>query len=238
MTTDKQIVKTMTGEVFLPIRLYYKLHRKSGLQARFSNIRCMDYDRPGDRWTWLYHREARNLKFSVPYSSIPPDRQPIILGSFYSRVDDQMYLDVGSVERAIKAIEFFDKRIKRVVAEVEYVAIYNKVCSSAEDHPGSCFDELFSNVHTDDIDLMAEERLADARKSIEEGRADEMINARNFELVEAFPAHYYEDGIGHVQALLNARQAVAVARWSGQPDYCLADFIKDIAERMGLIAMD
>jgi hypothetical protein len=238
MTTDKQIIRTMTGEVFLPIRLYYRLHKKSGLQARFSNIRCMNYDRSGDRWVWLYDRETKNLKFSVPYSSIPPDRQPIILGSFYSRVDDQMYLDVGSVERAIKAIEFFDKRIKRVVAEVEYVAIYNKVCSSADEHPGYCFDRLFSDVRTDDIYLMVEEKLAEARKSIEEGRSDEMMNARNFELVETFPAHYYEDGISHIQASLNARQAVAIARWSGQLDYCLADLIKDVTKRMSPRAMN
>src|SRR3954453_14847451 len=121
MITDRQIIKTMTGEIFLPTRLYYKLHSKSDLQARFSNLRCMNYDRAGDRWVWLYDGEAKNLKLSVPYSSIPPDKRPIILGLFYSRVGDQMYLDVGSVERAIKAIEFFDKRIKRVVAEVEYV---------------------------------------------------------------------------------------------------------------------
>jgi hypothetical protein len=236
MTTDKQIVKTMTGEIFLPIRLYYKLHRKSGLQARFSNLRCMDYDRSGDRWTWLYDREAKNLKFSVPYSSIPPDKQPIILGSFYSRVDDQMYLDVGSVERAIKAIEFFDKRIKRVVAEVEYVTIHNKVCSTMDEHPGYCFDKLFSDVHTDDIDLAVEAKLADARKSIEEGRVGEMMDAKNFELVEAFPAHYYEDGISHVEASLKARQTVAVARWSGQVDYCLTHLIKDVTKRMSLSA--
>jgi len=143
MTTDNQIIKTMTGEIFLPIRLYYNIHKKSGLQARFSNLRCMNYDRAGDRWVWLYDGETKNLKFSVPYSSIPPDKRPIILGSFYSRADDQMCLDVGSVERAIKAIEFFDKRIKRAVAEIEYVAIYNKVCSSMDEHPGYCFDKLW-----------------------------------------------------------------------------------------------
>jgi hypothetical protein len=236
MTTDKQIIKTMTGEIFLPIRLYYKLHSKSGLQARFSNLRCMNYDRAGDRWVWLYDGEAKNLKLSVPYSSIPPDKRPIILGSFYSRVDDQMYLDVGSVERAIKAIEFFDKRIKRVVAEVEYVTIYNKVCSTMDEHPGYCFDKLFSDVHTADIDLAVEAKLADAMKSIEEGRVGEMMDAKNFELVEAFPAHYYEDGIGHVEASLKARQTVAVARWSGQADYCLTHLIKDVTKRMSLSA--
>ncbi len=238
MVTDRQIIKTMTGEIFLPTRLYYKLHSKSGLQARFSNLSCMTYDRAGDRWVWLYDGEAKNLKLSVPYSSIPPDKRPIILGSFYSRVDDQMYLDVGSVERAIKAIEFFDKRIKRAVAEVEYVAIYNRVCSTTDEHPGYCFDKIFSNVHTDDIDLAVEAKLADARRFIEEGRVGEMMNAKNFELVEAFPVHYYEDGISHVETSLKARQTVAVARWSGQADYCMTDFINDVTKRMSLSAMN
>lgn len=238
MTTDRQIIKTMTGEIFLPIRLYYNLHSKSGLQARLSNLSCMNYDRAGNRWVWLYDGEAKNLKLSVPYSSIPPDKRPIILGSFYSRVDDQMYLDVGSVERAIKAIEFFDKRIKKAVAEVEYVAIYNKVCSTMDEHPGYCFDKLFSNVRTNAIDLAVEFKLEDARKSIEEGRAGEMMNAKNFELVEAFPAHYYEDGISHVGTSLKARQTVAVARWNGQTDYCMTDLIKDVTKRMSLSALN
>ena len=238
MITDRQIIKTMTGEIFLPTRLYYNLHSKSGLQARFSNLSCMNYDRAGDRWVWLYDGEAKNLKLSVPYSSIPPDKRPIILGSFYSRVDGQMYLDVGSVERAIKAIEFFDKRIKRAVAEVEYVAIYNKVCSTMDEHPGYCFDKLFSNVRPETIDLAVEAKLADARKFIKEGRAGEMMNAKNFELVEAFPAHYYEDGISQIETSLKARQTVAVARWSGQADYCMTDFIKDVTKRMSLSAMN
>jgi hypothetical protein len=76
-----------------------------------------------------------------------------------------------------------------------------------DEHPGYCVDKLFSDVRTDDIDLRVEERLVDARKSIEAGRAVDMMNARSFELVGAFPAHYYEDGIHHVEAALIARQA-------------------------------
>ncbi len=238
MAIDRQIFKTMTGEIILPIRLYYNLHSKSGLQAKFTNLRCMNYDRAGDRWVWLYDGEAKNLKFSTPYSSIPPHKRPIVLGSFYSRVDDQMYLDVGSVERAVKAIGFFDKHIKRVVAEVEYVAIYNKVCSSMEEHPGSCFDKLFSEIHTEDIDLILEKKLADASASMKEGRITEMMNDKSFELIEAFSAHYYEDGIHNLETSLIAREAVAVARWSGKADYCLTDFIKDATKRMSLNEMN
>jgi len=238
MATDRQIIKTMTGEIFLPIRLYYNLQSKSGLQARFTNLRCMNYDRAGDRWVWLYDGEAKNLKFSKPYSSIPPHQRPIVLGSFYSRANDQIYLDVGSVGRAVKAVEFFDKHIKRVVAEVEYVALYNKVCSSTKEHPGACFDNLFSEIHIDNIDPTVEKKLADANASIKEGRIVEMMNAKSFELIEAFPTHYYEDGIHNLESSLIAREAVAVARWSGKADYCLTDFIKDTTKGMSLNEMN
>ncbi|MBV9786145.1 MAG: hypothetical protein JO264_20270 [Acidisphaera sp.] len=198
----------------------------------------MNYDRAGDRWVWLYDGEAKNLKFSTSYSSIPPHQRPIVLGSFYSRANDQIYLDVGSVERAVRAIEFFDKHVKRMVAEVEYVAVYNKVCSSIEEHPGSCFDNLFSEIHTEDIDLALEKKLADARTAIKEGRIVEMMNDKSFELIEAFPTHYYEDGIHNLESSLIAREAVAVARWSGKADYCLTDFIKDTTKKMSLDEMN
>jgi hypothetical protein len=148
-----------------------------------------------------------------------------------------MYLDVGSVERAIKAVEFFDRHIKRVVAEIEYVAIYNQVCSRMEEHPGPCFDRIFSEIHTEDIELAVEERLAAAAASIREGRVIGMMNAKHFELVEAFPARYHEDGLPNLEASLMARQAVAVARWSEKADYCMTDFIKDATKRMSPIGM-
>jgi hypothetical protein len=192
----------------------------------------MKYDQAGDRWTWLYDGESRNLKFSVAYSSIPPQKRPIILGSFYSRVDDQIYLDVGSVEQAIKAVGLFDRHIKRVVADIEYVTAQNQVCSRIEEHPKSCFDRIFSEIRAEIIELAVEERLAATAASIREGRVIEMMNAKHFDLVEAFPARYHEDGLPNLEALLMARQTVAVARLSGKEDYCMSDFVKDAAKRM------
>jgi hypothetical protein len=202
------------------------------------NLRCMEYDRIEDRWMWLYEGEAKNLKFSTPYSSIPPNNRPIVLGSFYFRTDDQIYLDVGSVERALQVVRFFDRHIKRTVAEVEYVATYNKVFSNVDEHPGHCFDHLFSDICPEDIGLTVENKIENMRKSIEEGRISDVIDDRNFELVETFPAHFYEDGIQHLGTLLTARQAVAIMRWSGNADYCMSDFIKDAMKRMSVSEMN
>ncbi len=107
-----------------------------------------------------------------------------------------------------------------------------------EEHPGYCFDKIFSEIHTDDIDLTVEKKLEDASAAIQEGRIIEMMDAKNFELIEAFPAHYYEDGIHNLETSLMARQAVAVARWSGKADYCLTDFIKNATKRMILNEMN
>ncbi len=227
----RQCVATMTGEVFLPIRLYYIIHSKSGVEDAFSKIRCMDYDEAGDRWTWLFDDEARNLKFEKPYSSIPIHKRPIILGSFYTRIDTEMYLDIGSRDRAIHAVKFFDKHIKRSVAEVEFFAIYNKITTSEAEHPGHCFDKLFAEVRTDLIDQRMEEHLATTVEAVKAGRLFDIINDRKFNLVEAHRVHYYDEGISQLETCLKMRETVAVARWSGKTDYCMNDLIKSVVLR-------
>ena len=227
MGADKTIVNTMTGEIFLPIRLYYKVHCKSGVETNFREIRCMDFDPANDRWTWLYDDEAKKLKFEKPYSSIPVERRPIILGSFYSRVDSQMYLDIGSIDRALKAIDFFSKYIKPFVAEVEFFSIYNKITSTQAEHPGPCFDKLFADLRPDLVDQRIDEKIARDTEMMKSGRFLEVINDRTFNLTEVHRVENTKAGIEHLSTMLSIREAVAIARWDNKPDYCMNDFIKD-----------
>src|SRR5690349_24535720 len=76
MPTEKQSIQTLTGELFQPIRLYYRLHNKSAVQVAFNKLRCMEFDRMGQRWVWLYDNEAKRLRFNKPWSSIPAERRP------------------------------------------------------------------------------------------------------------------------------------------------------------------
>ncbi len=225
MANNKPVICTMTNEVFQPVRLYYTIHNKSAVQVAFMKLRCMDYDPRGARWTWLYDGEAKKLDFKVPYSEIPVEKRPIILGSFYSRTDGQMCLDVCSIERAVIAVQFFNKIIRRSAAEVSFCAIYNKLLTSMEDHPGYCFDELFACVRTHEIQAKVDakfEQLIDALKS---GQVQNALDDRKFELVEAFPTLYYEDGIEQFEMTLQMRQAVAIKHWEGETDYRLIDLI-------------
>ena len=226
MADNKPVICTMTNEVFQPVRLYYTIHNKSALQVAFKKLRCMDYDPRGVRWTWLYDGEAKKLDFKVPYSDIPVEKRPIILGSFYSRIDGVMYLDVCSIERAVIAIQFFNKNVRRSVAEVSFCAIYNKLLTSMDDHPGYCFDDLFACVKTSEIQARVDKKFEQLIVALQTGQVQEALDGdRNFELVEAFPTLYYEDGIEQFEMTLQMRQAVAIKHWEGETDYRLIDLI-------------
>src|SRR5690349_4686084 len=225
MPTEKQSIQTLTGEIFQPIRLYYRLHNKSAVQVAFNKLRCMDFDTPGQRRVWVYDDEAKKLQFDKPWSSIPPERRPIVLGSFYTRVDEEMYLDVGSIERALAAITFFDRHIKRASAELTYVAVYNRLPASQAEHPGSCFDALFASVDTGVIERKIDERMGKVADLVESGRIEDITNDRSFELVEAFPANFYNEGLEHLRTTLMMRQTVALKRWNGHVDY--SDCVKN-----------
>ena len=61
----------MTGEVYLPIRLFYQVHDMTGLQQQFAKLSCMDFDTAKDRWVWVYLHEAKALKFTKSYAALP-----------------------------------------------------------------------------------------------------------------------------------------------------------------------
>jgi hypothetical protein len=232
MPTEKQSVQTLTGELFQPVRLYYRLRDKSAVQAAFNKLRCMNFDKSGDRWVWLYDNEAKKLKFKKPWSSIPRESRPIVLGSFYSRVDKETYLDIGSIERALAAIAFFDQHVKRTAAELTYIAIYNRLPTNQAEHPGSCFDKLFASVDTSAIDRKLDDKMNEVAGLLKSGRVEDVLNDRRFELVEAFPANYDTDGLEHIRTTLMMRQTVALKRWEGQLDYCLADLFSDALQNL------
>jgi len=207
------IILTMTGEIFQPVRLYYHVHDLHQLHRIFKKISCMYFDE-SNRCIWLYDGEAKPLKFKQPYASIPKNRRPIILGAFYrGPADDNMHLDVGSIERATAAVPFFDKRIGRSIAEVKCVAIYNKLFSDAADHPGSNFDRLFGGFQIEEIEALIEARIQRMEQAVKSGRLEDVLQERSHALVDLFPVRYYDEGIAQLEMSLQMRQVVAVQRW-------------------------
>ena len=231
MNQPKQIVKTMTGEIFQAVRIFYTVHDKERVQRKFSKLSCMEFDRDNDRWVWTYWGETKRFKFEASYMSIPEHMRPIVLGSFFTSIDGAMHLDVGSIERAIKAIPFFEKHVGRSIASVTNIGIHNQLLSDKNDHPGSNFDTIFKGVGFIDPEERIEklkEKHGDSYLKIMLAESQAFLQKktkRDQKKAEIFPTNFYEDGIDLLEKNLTMRQIVAFEHWKGNKDYSLADVI-------------
>src|SRR5262245_49747805 len=137
--TGKKLATTTTGEIFQPIRLHYELLDRKELLRIFNNLGCIDFDPKRQRWLWMYVREARSLKFERSYDDLPKEIKEIVLGSFYIRKSadyirsgSELLLDLRSFERAVVAVEFFDKNISRKETNMYYFDVVNLLFSFEE----------------------------------------------------------------------------------------------------------
>lgn len=232
-----KLLATNTGELFHPVRLYYKMFSKEKIQDVFNGLQCMKYDKIYDRWVWLYKDEAINLEFQKKYSDIPANMHPIIIGSFFSKTDNEMFLDVRSIERAEKAAIFFDKHIPRSAAEFTEVAITNRFVHPSNRQEIFNFDFLFethkaiSNPEKDMnelIDRLGQIENIDERSVL---GAEFIFNKlkEKFPDIERFPSHFYEDGIDILSMKLKLSQTVAMQRFNGNENVSPFDvFVKTI----------
>jgi len=100
MESGKKLLMTMTGEMHQPVRLYYEIYDQAAVLKAFTKLRCLEEEQDNRRWVWLYHGEAKKLKFHTSYSAIPRTMRPIVLGVFRFPSVQDMTLDVRSCERA------------------------------------------------------------------------------------------------------------------------------------------
>jgi len=231
----EKLLMTMTGEIFQPIRVYYELSDKEMVIKAFLKLQCMDFDSRKDRWIWLYEGEAKRLKFHKPYSSIPKEMHPLVLGSFYFRENNHMLLDLRSFERAIAGVKFFNKHIKRNMAKVIDVAVVNKLFTDPGDYHIS-YDVLFDPekvVYRNQDEALSkleplkaidnlEERFRMAISFMEEDAKKPLPE------VERFPTYFYEEGILGLQNKLMIRQGIAFEHWKGNKDYSFLDMLKKV----------
>jgi hypothetical protein len=220
---QKKLLTTMTGEIIQPVRVYYKVKDKELVEKALFKLKCMDFDSKNNRFVWLYKKEAKKLKFNIPATEIPATHNPLVLGHFRTSEADEIYLETRSFERALAAIPFFDKHLKRYMAEITDITIINKLFSNEDDVAD--FDRIFSN----EIFINPEEKLAEMKKMIEQGDVLTSIlageNRSQLPLAERFPSNFYEDGVGSFHLVFQGRQYVAMQHWKGNVDYSLRDYI-------------
>ena len=224
------LTMTLTGEVYLPVRLIYQVRNMEKLQQQFAKLSCMTFDEEKERWVWLYQDEAKALKFAKSYAALPKETRPIVLGSFYQHDGLEIHLDVGSCARASAAVVFFNKHIRRSVLEVTHCAIYCRILEQGE-HPGPNFDSLFSTVNTADIEAKLATKVAKLMVLMQSGLFPGAIQDTDFELVESFPVHFYEDGIDTFKTTLIMRETVALKRWQGDKTFNMGKLIHQIVHK-------
>ncbi len=235
MSEDKKLLVTLTGEVFHPARLYYHVPKKDALRRLLAKLDCMDYDKDGDRWVWLYTGKAKRLKFSQAHTPVPKHLQPIILGLFFLRASKEAHFDLRSFERATKAIVFFDKHIPRNVASVTDMAVVNK-CFDFSGKPPPDIGEFFESgkvKHKRPEDLLEELQSFKQIPDLSERRSQvfSFIEGRaraGLPEVERFPVSYYEEGIKSLETALRMRDRVAVEHWKGNKDATLLDVMNKL----------
>ncbi len=76
--------------------------------------------------------DAREL-FRGITSQPPKEAQPLIIATIYIENETTMLVDVRSIERAAKLIEFIDRYVPKSIAEVTHAAIYNQLISVSKD---------------------------------------------------------------------------------------------------------
>jgi hypothetical protein len=237
MDSGKQLLMTMTGEIHQPVRLYYQVFDQAAVLKAFTKLRCLDEDQDNQRWVWLYHGEAKKLKFHTSYAAIPRHMRPIILGSFRFTSAQDMTLDVRSCERATQAVVFFDRYLQRSIARVTHAAMVNRLFpATAEGLPE--LEGLFAPDQVTAIDGEAMLRhMAASLQTIQDpqqrlDRAFTLMEQQSQERlpeVEKFPVHFYEDGITSLENALRLRQIVAFEHWQGNTACTLGEVIQKVS---------
>ena len=241
---NRILLKTMTQETYMLARIHYDLFDKEKIQLIFSKLRCMAYDIEG-RWVWLYEDEAKKLKFEGSYYEIPKERRPIVLGSFYSKKDDETYLNVNSFDRAKKAVVFFDKYIPRTVAMVTDIEVVNKIFGYSDGNlpkHEDYFDKEPIKIKDTEKTMNELENIASSIENPSERLEIALTHMENsakehLPEVERFPIHFYEDGIMGLDGSLKMRETIALQHWSGNKDYTFYDLMQEIIPKMPPLKM-
>jgi hypothetical protein len=236
MDSGKQLLMTMTGEIHQPVRLYYKVYNQAEVLKVFAKLRCLDEDQDNHRWVWLYHGEAKKLKFHTSYAAIPRNMRPIVLGALRFTSAKDMTLDVRSCERATHAVVFFDRYLQRSITRVTHAAIVNRLFpATAEGLPD--LEGLFAPDQVTAIDGEAMlRRMAALLQTIQDpqqrmDRAFTLMEQQShgrLPEVEQFPVHFYTDGIRSFETTLRLRQIVAFEHWRGNTACTLGEVIQKV----------
>ena len=240
---EKQPVSVKTGEFYQPVRIYYQVLKPKTVQAALNKLKCIE--REGDRWNWLFEAEAKKLRFNRSYGSLSPDDKPLILGYFTWRSESELLLDLRSQNRALQALDFFDKRINRYAATPTRMRIVNRIFSVDEMPNRAIHPSLDPFFDRDDVPCLAHEterRLAeinaqyaddpDAKEAATHDFFDEQFNQKHPEIEELL---IHADKLDRLSLpmVLQMRQVEAFEHWRGNFTFRASDLVQQWVASLG-----
>ena len=156
----RTLCETMTGEAYQPVRIYYRVLKRGAMLGRLKRLKCISPEQNNQRWNWFYVAEAREIAYDIPYSEIPKHYRPVRLGYFEWRSSEELHLNVFSLQGAIKALDFFDRKFNRHLALPEKIRVVNLCFDETEsltpNQPHPSFDEFFER---DDVYIPQPEKF-------------------------------------------------------------------------------
>jgi len=234
----QNVAGTTTGELVQPTRLHYTVADPDETERTLLKLDCMESDPTRKRWVWMYTKEASSLPLRKA-----PVNDSVVIGEFFWNGDTELVLNVRSIERALAAVEFFDRHLSRTLAKLTHVTVINRLFSVADINNNPSLQALFEQTPLIELDpdALAAKILTAKEQSqnVHQQRAaaaqifEELIQRREPEM-EKFPVHYYEDGIASLRLKLYTSQAVAVQHWKGNLKYTSYDAIQDMMNKANL----
>jgi hypothetical protein len=242
MKSERYLITTLTGEAQQPVRIYYQVFNQKTVIGAFQKLKCVYFESQLNRWRWEYEHEAKKLRFEISYNQLSKEHRPIVIGDFLFR-DNEMLLDVRSFERAVKAIEFFDKRINRRAAKVTKIRIVNRLFDGNDPSNKELlqppYDYFFDRDDIEIPDPNKTDKLMDeisSQHSDLEGRLAALQACWSEKAkqplpeIEEIPLYIYEEGLGRLKAALTFRNIEALQHWQGNKNANQFDLMESVID--------
>jgi hypothetical protein len=224
---ERALVRTATGEPFMPARLYFKFINKKSLMKALERRNCIDlFD--DDTFNISYWEEAKTVKLKVPYDEVPENVFPVLLarGSFVGL--SEVHVDVKSFDRAIGILKFLNKYIGPKFMYVTHIATYNRFTGTqdAEDILNFDYDEIFSEEKLQQAEQDFSKFSPNENKDSEEAREKfEAMLKQPIPVVRRVPVKNTQADLNQLQVSLTFAQLFAKTYWDGKEDFGPIDML-------------
>ena len=251
---EEKLITTTTGEPFMPVRLYYKIHNKTLLVKAIKKLKCASFAEFDKNYFIIsYHKEAKKLDLGVFYQDVPEELYPITLANCYIKNNSTLCIDLKSMPRAVEIIDFLSKHIRPFnIIEIKSVAHKNHVTSGKNkeelhDKFYPDYDELFDHL-VDDRSEYLTQYMEEAKKkeedfaNIDESSKEKIISnmfanlhdqeKNNYPAAERINIQYkrseHEELLYMLTYRFAVKQCVALKRHEGNKDFTSFDALEDL----------